>query len=360
MNINSSIVEILETFWSRNKAKGLLAQTVYIDQVEKGIFGTDGKEKTFSGCWLLAPSEPDFYKFRCCFFIHPHVIKASELKNDTKQILGEEYRPFYAIAEFMQNAGIGVVYVVPITEDGELAFQEIKNNNFQNIRWVFFNFQDGLFVQRDPSEFFARWRGNNGRPSHGNPWDIDIRDKILNLNPKILTELLLNELFYTGFIKTTLRKPISDPYDIDAFLMSVSQKHIFPMEIKEKFPGQNSHEKFFGIDAGRIMMLLRLCLPNDANAVYLVRELNEIGNFIGWKYITLSDIIMTSSWNLQAGGLGMGGQGTQTIRLPYDYFKRFEADKISEENLRKIGNLPKDIKSVALEFSKSLSIKFND
>ncbi len=42
-------------------------------------------------------------------------------------------------------------------------------------------------------------------------------------------------------------------------------------------------------------MLLRLCLPNDSNALYLIRELDEAGSFIGWKFITLSDIIMTAS-----------------------------------------------------------------
>ena len=92
------------------------------------------------------------------------------------------------------------------------------------------------------------------------------------------------------------------------------------MEIKEKFPGQNREDKFFGIDAGRVMMLLRICLPNDANAIYLIREVDKRAGFVGWKYITLSDIIMTSSWNLQAGGRGMGGQATTNIRLPYDYF----------------------------------------
>ena len=72
------------------------------------------------------------------------------------------------------------------------------------------------------------------------------------------------------------------------------------MEIKEKFAGQSGREKFFGIDAGRIMMLLRLCLPNDSNALYLIKELDEAGSFIGWKFITLRDIIMTASWNPQA------------------------------------------------------------
>lgn len=169
---------------------------------------------------------------------------------------------------------------------------------------------------------------------------------------------MLNELFYAGFLKGTFKKPVNDPYDIDSFLISISQKYIFPMEIKEKFPAVSGRDKFFGIDAGRIMMLLRMCLPNDANAVYLIREVDEHGRFIGWKYITLSDIVMTASWNLQAGGPGMGGQSTQTIRLPYDYFKEFNTGEISGGNLQKIGHLPKDIKAMAGRFCLELSEKF--
>jgi hypothetical protein len=155
-----------------------------------------------------------------------------------------------------------------------------------------------------------------------------------------------------------MKKPVCDPYDVDAFLISLSQKHIFPMEIKEKFPGMSGKDKFFGIDAGRIMMLLRLCLPNDANAIYLIREVDEKDHFIGWKYITLGDIVMTSSWNLQAGGPGMGGQSTQTVRLPYEYFREFNEDLVSEDSLAKIGNLPRDIKTLAKQFCEELASKF--
>lgn len=357
-NMKAKIVEILEAFWPKNKAKGLLAQTVFKHEIEEGGFGRDAKEKTLSGCWLLAPKESDFYKFRFCFFVHSSVMKTSETENDPKNILGDTYRPFHAISEFMCNAGIGVVYVIPTTENGELPLDEIKNRNFENIRWKFFTFENGNFVSKDPIAFFGEWAGSRGRAGPGSAWDPQIKRKIEGLDEEILTELLLNELFYTGFLKGVLKKPFNDPYDVDSFFISLSQKHIFPVEIKEKFPGETGKEKYFGIDAGRIMMQLRLCLPNDANAIYLIREVNEDGRFVGWKYMTLSDIIMTSSWNLQAGGPGMGGQATQTIRLPYDYFKTFDANRLSEDKLKEIGNLPKDIKGIARQFGTELSSRF--
>lgn len=361
MTDKSKIIEILENFWPKNKAKGLLAQAIFSKKIKTNSFGKDAKDKIIPGCWLLAPKGSDFYKFRFCFFVHPVVVKTDKITNNIKKLLGEKRRPFYAIADFMQNAGIGVIYVLVHTKNGTLPLNEIKERNYENINWHFFSFsfQNEDFVSRDAVEFFKRWEGDSGRARYGDGWDPVVKKKINKLGSDILTEMLLNELFYIGFVKGTLKKPLNDPYDVDSFMMSISQKHVFPMEIKEKFPGQNRDGQFFGIDAGRIMMLLRLCIPNDANAVYLIRGMNKRGRFIGWKYITLSDIIMTSSWNLQAGGPGMGGQSTQTIRLPYDFFKSFNKNSLSEGNLKTIGNLPEDIKNMAIKFGEELSARFH-
>jgi hypothetical protein len=362
MDTSAMIIEILKEFWPRNKAKGLLAQAVFSQEIDAGKFGQDAKEKIVSGCWLLAPKETSFYKFRHCFFVHPSVIRTDNQHREPKNVLDQRYRPFHAIAEFMNNAGIRVIYVITQTKNGDLPFEEIRNRNFRNIKWQFFLFQNGNFIVTDPTKLFAEWGGGIGRPSRGTEWDQITETRMEELRRKkqeIISELFLNELFFTGFLKSVIRKSVNDPYDTDCFLISISQKHIFPMEIKEKFAGGNTGNEFFGIDAGRVLMLLRICLPNDANAIYLIRELDQAGNFIGWKYMTLSDIVMTSSWNLQAGGTGMGGQSTQTIRLPYTDFKYFKPDELSEDNLKKLGNLPKHVKSIAEDFRNELSQRFN-
>jgi len=353
------ITNILQNLWPRNKAKGLLAQTVFLGNINDGFFGPEIKEKIIPSCWLLAPKEIDFFKFRFSFFVHSKVLKSGKDIGKIKDVFGERYRPFHAISEFMSNAGIGVVYAIPFTNSGVLPLESIKNGVFEKIYWRLYNFQNGIFVERKPDDFFSRWPGDRGRMGHGTEWDPVVKDKITKLDEKTLTELLLNELFYSGLLKSMLKKPLNDPYDVDSFLISLSQQNIFPMEIKEKFPGISGDDRFFGIDAGRVMMLLRICLPNDSNAIYLIRELDKEGNFIGWKYITLTDIIMTASWNLQAGGAGMGGQSTQTIRLPYKYFKSFDSKGVCEDNLKKIGNMPKDIKNLAKTFSFELESRFN-
>ena len=358
MRDNSNLIELLESLWKSNKAKGLLAQGILFEELEKGTFGTDALDKILTGCWLLSPKQSDYYKFRYCFFIHPKLGKTETKQIEPKEVLGDKFRPFFAVAEFMNSASIGINYVMTSTDDGQIPLDDMKARRFQKLRWKFLCFQNGEFVQRDPFEFFQKWSGTRGRASYGKTWDAGIKERMQNLSGNTLEALLLNELFYTGFIKETLKKPLNDPYDVDSFLLSISQKHILPMEIKEKFPREAKDGKFFGIDAGRIMMLLRLCLPNEANAIYLIRELDERGNFQGWKYITLADIVMTSSWNLQGGGKGMGGQSTQTVRLPYDYFKKFDANEISEDRLKEIGSLPKDAKNVAKQFGNELQSRF--
>lgn len=67
---------------------------------------------------------------------------------------------------------------------------------------------------------------------------------------------------------------------------------------------------------------------------------------------------MTAGWNLQAGGTGMGGQSTQTIRIPYSAFTEFNNSVLEESYLQRIGNLPSFIKDRAEEFRHQLETCF--
>jgi hypothetical protein len=362
MGTSSEVVSILEDLWPKNKAKGLLAQSVFVRDVQSGTFGSEAIEKVTQGCWLMAPREVEFYKFRFSFFVHPSVER-----NDTaakwespRDALGDKiYRPFHAVAEFISEAGIGVNYVVPTTADGRMDLDRIAKRDYSELKWGFFEFVNGRFVPKDLSDFFEIWGGKGGKVVKGKCWENETRQKVGQLGDGMLMRLLLNELFYSGYVKRVMHIPTNDPYDVDSFLMSLSQKHIFPMEIKEKSPRESSAGKYFGIDAGRVMMLLRMCVPNDANAVYLIRELDESGNFVGWKYVTLGEILMTAGWNLQQGGTGMGGQATQVIRLPYERFRAFGQQQFSEQDLRSIGNLPDEAKAIAKQLGGDLISRFH-
>jgi len=123
---------------------------------------------------------------------------------------------------------------------------------------------------------------------------------------------------------------------------------VFPVEVKEKFPYEMQKQKVFGIDAGRVLMMLRICLPSGSNAFYIIREVGDPDrHFVKWKHITLDRIIMNCGWNLQAGGPGMGGGNTQTIPIPYKYFEDTTKATFEETNLEAKAELSKVVQEQA-------------
>lgn len=92
MTDKSKIIEILENFWPKNKAKGLLAQAIFSKKIKTNSFGKDAKDKIIPGCWLLAPKGSDFYKFRFCFFVHPVVVKTDKIRNVPYRFVKPPYR----------------------------------------------------------------------------------------------------------------------------------------------------------------------------------------------------------------------------------------------------------------------------
>lgn len=334
------LVGRLEKLWPENKAKGLLAQIRFRFEMRSG-FLSEYRDKFFEGCWLLAPKREDFFRFRFCFFVHGTAVAASVLRDelDPAALMEGQWR-FHRVAGFLRKAGMGVFYAVP---SGDPLRPE----------WRIYRYENERLRAVDARRLFRNWPGT-GRPSGGKGWSGTLKKEFMSLREEDLLSMLLNELFYTDFVKGLMRKPVSDPYDVDGFLLSYGGA-VLPVEIKEKFPAPSQSGPFFGVDAGRLLMLLRLCLPNDSNAVYLIREVSEEGRtFVGWKFMLLSEIIATASWNLQRGGRGMGGQETQTVRLPYSCFRQFGAGFLSEESIEAVKNLPDEIKRIASEFGRSL------
>jgi len=335
------IIEWLERVWAENKAKGILAQVRFRMEFKRGRFSRYSK-KYFKGCWVLSPKREDFYKTRFCFFVHDKILSTDEINREElepEEILGNgEGLKFRMVSGFLNNAGLSVIYAIYAGSSGG---------------WSLFCYDTDSETLRklDARAFFEKWEGR-GRPSRGRGWSDQLRKECSMLDLDTLVKLFLNEKFYTDYLKRILRIPISDPYDIDGFIISPQSRTVIPFEIKEKFPAERRGVKFFGIDAGRVLMLLRLCLPNDSNAFYIIREVDETParKFKDWKFILLSEIIMSASWNLQRGGAGMGGQETQTVRLPYLLFKSLNSDALADAYLRSIGKLPDEVKKMAQQF----------
>ncbi len=349
MTVKEIIINQLKRIWSENKAKGLLAQVKFQQSLISGEFEGLHK-KYYSGGWILAPKDKAYFKYRYAFFIHgkimPDINDICELEGVMSEASANNFK---RIAGYFNKAGIGVMYAIPL------------GTGIENIRWNIYNYnlEKEKLHRIDSDNFFSNW-GNRGRPSHSRGWSKDTEDSYLSLDEDILLTLYLNEHFYTEYLKRQLHIPISDPYDVDGFFIVHTSGKVIPIEIKEKFPASENQSKFFGIDAGRVLMLLRLCLPNDSNAFYIIREVDNSPQrqFMTWKYIALSDIIMASGWNLQRGGIGMGGQETQTIRLPYDEFEALSREVLKDSHLDKIGDLPKEIRDRVQQFLSDRISKF--
>jgi hypothetical protein len=187
----------------------------------------------------------------------------------------------------------------------------------------------------------------------GNAWQADVIDRFMALDDEQLTSLTLRQAFYYGYLKQQLHKPFNDPYDVDAFIVSFRQA-VMPVEVKEKSP---TSDGAFGLDAGRILMMLRMCLATDSNALYIVREVDITTErrFVAWRCITLSNLVMACSWNLQAGGRGMGGGATQTVMMPGSFFEPFTEKNLSEDWLEENSSLQGAVKTKAQELAENLT-----
>ena len=226
---------------------------------------------------------------------------------------------------------------------------------FDNLSWqnYVYDSKQEIFICMDDDQPFTLWNGGKGRPSKGKAWDQEVIKRFNNCEQEQLTSLVLRQTFYYGYLKTKLKIPLKDPYDVDGFIVSY-QANVIPLEVKEKSPTQKGD---FGLDVGRILMMLRLCLSTNQNAIYVIKEVNNNAKrtFIDWKYITLSDMIMYSSWNLQGGGRSMTGGTTQTVMFSRELFNSFTKNNFKETWLEKNASLQENVKTVAIKLSKDLN-----
>ena len=357
MDGKEGYIKYFEKVWSKNKARGLAAQIKFEKEMQNGEFRKH-KDKLIHGCWIISPKLHDSHKFRFCVFVHDELLKKTNI-TDPKSLF-KDNGSFYAIAEYMENAGIGIIYAVPTTQSGDFNFEALYNKDYSFINWDLYFYENEEFVKKNADQFFDKWERRGVARYRKDEWDeAQLKLSYMEMDEETLSALLLNELFYTGYLKSIKKKGANDPYDVDGFIMSLSHRHIFPIEMKEKFPVLTKYDRYFGIDAGRILMLLRICIPNDSNSIYIIRQVSENNRELeSWKFITLSDLIMSAGWNLQAGGVGMGGGNTQTVRIPYDEFKEINEKTFDEANLKKISDLPKEVKNVVKNYQKELVDKF--
>lgn len=364
MSEQSNYIDFLKRWFPVNKVKGLLAQLSLEEEFQSG-FLKDHREKFYPGCWVVSPKSNDSHRMRYAISVHGSVLSETAINEDIDVLLGNQKENFYKIAKFLDSSSFGVIYAVPYTTDGTINFTELLADKFDSINWKLYAFNGRSLGILDASNFFTGWRSGMKprKPQESQKWDdnMTIINKLSTVPAERLGTFVLKEIFYTGYLKSVVKVSTDDPYDIDGFV--VSNGTVFPIELKEKSPvfkkykrGGEVREHYFGIDSGRISCLERICSPLDANALYIIREVDdgEDRRLLNWKYMTLSGIVMASSWNAIGGGTGMFGSTTSTAKLPYGEFSELTRESLSDENLKSISSRTQTTRTLAENYRSSI------
>lgn len=335
-------IAYLQQFLTFNKARGMVSECS-LETHLKSQHATLAS-KFLSGGWVVSPKTQESSRYRFVISVMPYLYE-SEAELQVAIQAKETDRGFQALATFLTQSAIGVI-VAGATSSGARA-------DPSQLAWKNYSYVNERLRPNADNEPFERWPGVRGRASVGNEWQADVIDRFRAVDIEQLTSLTLRQAYYYGYLKQQLRKPFDDPYDVDAFIVSFRQA-VMPIEIKEKSPTPGGA---FGLDAGRILMMLRMCLATDSNALYIVREVDNSAErrLVGWRCITLSNLIMGCSWNLQAGGAGMLGGGTQTVMMPGSLFEPFAERNLSEDWLEENSSLQGAVRAKAQELAENLA-----
>lgn len=340
---NKIQIEYLQKYFAPKKARGMAGEISFDDFLSKS--DKTLSNKLFAGSWIIAPNKSDAINpvnYRLAIFVLPQIFDSQPSIDKYITTLMND-RGYQALFTNLKNSGVGVVVSGAIgTNDSTPELLSWKNYLYVD---------ENLEVQKAGEPFLSLTRGRGRANQNKLLWDNDVTDRFLQFSDKSLLKLTLKQAFYYSYLKLELKASFYDPYDVDSYLVSYSGD-VFPIEIKEK---SRTEKGEFGIDAGRILMMMRLCITTDSNALYIIREVDNSStrNLIGYKFITFSDMIMNVSWNLQAGGVGMGGGNTQTIMMSAEVFKNFSPEILKEEWISDNHSLSKNVKDKAVEFYSS-------
>ena len=339
---HDSAVRYLQQFLTFNKARGMVSEC----SLESHLQSLSAKDamKYLPGGWVLSPKTIESSRYRYAVFVLPQLF---ENENELEAAIHarETDRGFQALATFLHQSAFGIIVAGAISSDSSSPIPD-------RLTWRNYTYRDERLVLNTGDEPFHKWGGGRGRASAGNTWQPDVIARYKDIGCAQITSLTLRQAYFYGYLKQHLRLPFDDPYDVDAFIVSFRQT-VMPVEIKEKSPTSTGS---FGLDAGRILMMLRMCLATDSNALYVVREVDTSATrqLVGYRCITLSNLVMGCSWNLQAGGAGMLGGGTQTVMMPGSLFEPFTERNLSEEWLAENASLRGAVRTKALELAKEI------
>ena len=204
-------IQYMKNHMTNNKAMGLLAQAEF---VKWSYSNPSVHAKYFDGCWIMSPQGFTASR-RFCFFIHRRIESADSIASCIDIIVRN--RGFHSLFGSITRTGLGVTYCIPVIGN---------DTSLERIGWHMFRYENEKLNEIDPYSFFGTWAGQRGRESRGGTWADHINKRYESLEMDFLEPIVLNQIFYNSFIKGVFHKPVSDPYDTDAFIVSYEGENI--------------------------------------------------------------------------------------------------------------------------------------
>lgn len=147
--------------------------------------------------------------------------------------------------------------------------------------------------------------------------------------------MIPEEAIPTEFSKESLRVAFNsifyaEPSDVDGLFWG--HEKTYPIEIKEKTRANNTDiGDFFGIDIGPFVKLAFYAAKRgNLHSMFVVKEIDNIEdrNLIAWRYITFEKMAQFASWVFRAGGRGMTGGRSATVRIPASQFSLLDQEAL--------------------------------
>lgn len=310
-------IRFLETQWSsinENKVKGIKAETEFTQYLESN------NVHYISGGWILIPGKktevdiPSHHKI-CLLPVGAGFSWAPSEKDSTAT------PALISAYNYFRQVGV-TTYIVEPREIDETKFSlPVKSKGSQRAVYprpydlIFKKFSsNGKFIEVDFEKVFSNFpkrTGNKGLRCYLQdridralfPWDDDS---------------LVRDLFWFEYTRYFCQKKyLISNNDLDLFIIGDSGS-AYPVEIKSKTPVvDESLGDWFGLDIGPFAKMAFFTANSmNTDALYIVQEVDENRSFVKWHGIKFTDLVKSCSWVGQAGGQGMSGGASSTIKIP--------------------------------------------
>ena len=315
-------ITFLETQWysiNDNKLKGIHAETAFAKYL------VENEVHFIPGGWILTPGNNSVTdipaRHKICLLPVSHSFSWSLLpKSDTAS------PALLSAYNYFQQMGISA-YLVEAKNPDESSFElplpssgrhkayypKPYDLSFKKIA------PKGSYEETPIEKVFSKFpcrRGNTGlRCNKTGRIDTSL--------PEWKSPSMIRDLFWFEYARYYCQTSfLTSNNDLDLFIIGQSGSP-YPVEIKSKSSAKDDAlGEWFGLDIGPFAKMAFFTSNSmNTDALYVVRELNDLRNNVQWHGIKFTELVKSCSWVVQGGGQGMSGGKSATIKIPKAAFQ---------------------------------------